>query len=127
MRDPATREATGAIKEDTADAIVRRAIPTPSREAKFQALRAGLKLANQLGVTRVHVMGGVNVGEGDVADTDLLEELRRSGELSVRFYLAYRLDPPEVTARQLEDVMHARERYHDDWLSAGGAKFFLMV
>lgn len=125
VRDPATGEATGAIKEDAADAIVRRAIPVPSRDAKLQALRAGLSLANQLGVTRVHVMGGVNVGEGDVADAELLQELRRAGELSVRFYLAYRLDPPDMTARQMEDIEHARERYNDDWLSAGGVKFFL--
>jgi predicted amidohydrolase YtcJ len=125
VRDPATGEATGAIKEDAADAIVRRAIPIPGRESKLQALRAGLKHANELGVTRVHVMGGVNVGAGDVADAELLEELRRNNELTVRFYLAYRLDPPEVTARQLEEIEQARQRYHDDWIAAGGVKFFL--
>ena len=125
VRDPATGEATGAIKEDAADAIVRRAIPISGREAKLQALRVGLKHANELGVTRVHVMGGVNVGAGDVADAELLEELRRNNELTVRFYLAYRLDPPEVTARQLEEIEQARQRYHDDWIAAGGVKFFL--
>jgi predicted amidohydrolase YtcJ len=125
VRDPATGEATGAIKEDAADAIVRRAIPIPGREAKLQALRAGLKHANELGVTRVHVMGGVNVGAGDVADAELLQELRKNNELTVRFYLAYRLDPPEVTAHQLEQIEQARQRYHDDWIAAGGVKFFL--
>ena len=125
VRDPATGEATGAIKEDAADAIVRRAISIPGREAKLQALRAGLKHANELGVTRVHVMGGVNVGAGDVADAELLEELRRNNELTVRFYLAYRLDPPEVTAHQLEQIEQARGRYPDDWIAAGGVKFFL--
>jgi predicted amidohydrolase YtcJ len=125
VRDPATGEATGAIKEDAADAIVRRAIPIHGREAKLQALRAGLKHANELGITRVHVMGGVNVGAGDVADAELLEELHRNNELTVRFYLAYRLDPPEVTAHQLEEIEQARARYHDDWIAAGGVKFFL--
>src|ERR1700674_1130695 len=125
VRNPATGEATGAIKEDAADAIVRRAIPIPGREAKLQALRAGLKHANELGVTRVHVMGGVNVGAGDVADAELLEELRRNNELTVRFYLAYRLDPPEVPTRQLGDIVQARAHYHDDWIAAGGVKFFL--
>src|ERR1051326_2025639 len=56
VRDLATGEPTGAIKEDAADAIVRRAIPEPPRDEKLQALRAGLKHANQLGVVRVHVM-----------------------------------------------------------------------
>ena len=125
VRDPATGEATGAIKEAAADAIVRRAIPIPGREAKLQALRAGFKHANELGITRVHVMGGVNVGAGDVADAELLEELRRNNELTVRFYLAYRLDPPEMTARQLEQIEQARKNYHDDWIAAGGVKFFL--
>jgi predicted amidohydrolase YtcJ len=125
VRDPATGEPTGAIKEDAADALVRRAFPVPSREKKLKALRAGLKQANELGITRVHVMGGVNVGAGDVADADLLDELRRNNELTVRFYLGYRFDPPEVTAHQLDEIEQARKRYHDDWIAAGGVKFFL--
>ncbi len=125
VRDPATGEATGAIKEDAADAIVRRAIPIPSHETKLKALRAGLKHANELGITRVHVMGGVNVGRGDVADAELLQELHKTDELTVRFYLGYRLDPPEITAQQLDEIEQARDRYHDDWIAAGGVKFFL--
>ena len=125
VRNPATGEPTGAIKEDAADAMVRRAIPVPSREKKLQTLRAGLKHANELGITRVHVMGGVNVGAGDVADAELLEELRKNNELTVRFYLGYRFDPPEVTAHQLDQIEQARQRYHDDWIAAGGVKFFL--
>ena len=125
VRDPATGEPTGAIKEDAADAMVRRAIAVPSREKKLKALREGLKHANELGITRVHVMGGVNVGAGDVADAELLEELRRNNELTVRFYLGYRFDPPEVTAHQLDEIEKARQRYHDDWIAAGGVKFFL--
>jgi predicted amidohydrolase YtcJ len=125
VRDAATGEPTGAIKEDAADAIIRRAVPVPSREKKLQALRAGLKHANEVGITRVHVMGGVNVGAGDVTDAELLEELRRSNELTVRFYLGYRFDPPEVTSHQLDEIEQARQRYHDEWIAAGGVKFFL--
>jgi predicted amidohydrolase YtcJ len=125
VRDPQTGEPTGAIKEDAADAIVRRAIPIAGREVKLKALRAGLKHASQLGVVRVHVMGGVNAGEGDLTDAELLGQLRQQNELTVRFYLAYRLDPPQVTERQLQQIEQARERYHDDWIAAGGVKFFL--
>jgi predicted amidohydrolase YtcJ len=125
VRDPQTGEPTGAIKEDAADAIVRRAIPIAGREVKLKALRAGLKHASQLGVVRVHVIGGVNAGEGDLTDAELLEQLRQQNELTVRFYLAYRLDPPQVTERQLQQIEQARERYHDDWIAAGGVKFFL--
>jgi predicted amidohydrolase YtcJ len=125
VRDPQTGEPTGAIKEDAADAIVRRAIPDPGRDAKLTALRAGLKHANELGIVRVHVMGGVNQGAGDVTDAELLTRLREQGELTVRFYLAYRLDPPQVTHEQLNQIIEARNRYQDEWIAAGGVKFFL--
>jgi len=125
VRDPNTGEPTGAIKEDAADAVVRRAIPDPGRETKLKALRAGLKHANELGITRVHVMGGVNPGAGDLSDADLLEELRKNGELTVRFYLAYRVEPPLVTDEQIADIERARERYHDDWIAVGGVKIFM--
>jgi predicted amidohydrolase YtcJ len=125
VRDSATGEPTGAIKEDAADAVIRRAIPEPSRAEKLQALRTGIRLANQLGLARVHVLGGVNAGRDDLQNVDLLEELRRDGELTLRFYLAYRLDPPEMTPRQLQEVIQAQQRYHDDWIAAGSAKIFL--
>jgi predicted amidohydrolase YtcJ len=124
VRDPAG-EPTGAIKEDAADAVVRRAIPVADRQTRLQLLRGGIKLANQVGVARVHVLGGVNAGRDDLQNVDLLEELRRNGELTVRFYLAYRLDPPEMTDRQLKEVVSAKQRYNDDWIAAGGAKIFL--
>ena len=125
VRDDTTGEPTGAIKEDAADAIIRRAIPELSREEKLQALRNGIKLANQFGLARVHVLGGVNAGHDDLENVDLLEELRQSGELTLRFYLASRLDPPEMTEKQLEAIVRARQRYHDDWIAAGSAKIFL--
>jgi predicted amidohydrolase YtcJ len=125
VRDSNTGEPTGAVKEDAADAVMRRAIPAPSREEKLGALRAGLKEANRFGVVRVHVAGSVSAGVGDLQDVALLEELQRSGELSVRIYLAYRLDSPAVTEEELRQITDARERYHDEWISAGAAKFFL--
>jgi predicted amidohydrolase YtcJ len=125
VRDPKTGEPTGAIKEDAADAVVRRVIPEPSRVEKLQALRNGIKLANQFGLARVHVLGGVNAGRDDLHNVDLYEELRRNGELTLRVYLAYRLDPPEMSGRQLQEIVTARDRYRDDWISAGSAKIFL--
>ena len=125
VHDPATGEPTGAIKEDAADGLIRRAIPEPSRDEKLRALRAGLKHANELGVTRVHVMGGINPGEGDISEIELLDQLRSSGDLTVRFYVAYRMDPREVTGAQLTRVEQTREKYHDDWIAGGAVKFFL--
>ncbi|HXP17951.1 MAG TPA: amidohydrolase [Terriglobales bacterium] len=124
-RDPKTGEPTGAVQEDAADAVMRRAIPVPSQEEKLRALRAGMNAANRFGLVRVHVAGSVSAGVGDLEDVDLLEELRRTGELSLRMYLAYRLDPPAVTREQLRQIEDLHNRYHDEWISAGAAKFFL--
>ncbi len=125
VRDPATGEPTGAIKEDAADAMVRRAIPELSREAKLKVLRAGIKHANQFGLVRVHVLGGESAGRDDLQNVDLLEELRDKGELTLRFYLAYRVDPPDISDRQMQEIVRAQQRYHDDRIAAGSVKFFL--
>ncbi len=125
VRDPKTGEPTGAIKEDAADAIVRRAIPEPSHEQKLKILMAGIQLANQLGVTRVHGLTEIDALRDDLHNVDLIQELQREGKLTLRFYLGYRVDPPEVTEQQLHEIIGARDRYHDDWIAAGAVKFFM--
>lgn len=125
VRDPKTGEVTGAIKEDSGDALITRVMPMPPREEKLAALRAGLKEANRVGLVRVHSAGGVGVAIGDLQNVDLFEELRKSGELTVRMYLAYRAEPPRITATQFEEIEEARRKYHDEWISAGAVKFFM--
>lgn len=124
VRDSAGQP-TGAVKEDAADALVRRVIPELDRETKLQRLRAGIKYANQFGLTRIHVLGGVSAGRDDLQNVALLEQLRQSGDLTLRFYLAYRLDPPAMTEQQLQAIIKDKQLYHDDWISAGSAKIFL--
>ena len=87
VRDPKTGEATGALKE-SAQELVAKIVPKPSRAEKLAALRAGIKWANEHGITRVHSAGG------DFAELDLYDELRRHGDLTLRFYIAYFLNPP---------------------------------
>jgi predicted amidohydrolase YtcJ len=125
VRDPKTGEATGAIKEDAADALMTRVIPQPSREEKIAAYRAGFKEANRAGLVRVHGAGGVGVGSSDLSNADLLEDMRKSGALTVRMYLAYRAEPPTLTPAQFEEIEQARRKYHDEWISAGAVKFFM--
>lgn len=125
VRDPKTGEPTGALKEDTADALVTKVIPLHSREEKLAAFRAGLKEANRAGLVRVHSASGVGIASSDLQNADLLDELRKSGQLTVRMYLAYRAQPPTVTPAQLEEIDEARRKYHDEWISAGAVKFFM--
>ncbi|MGH9707604.1 MAG: amidohydrolase [Candidatus Acidiferrales bacterium] len=118
VRDTKSGEPTGALQESAAE-LVARAIPKPTREEKLAAIRAGLKAANQYGLVRGHSAGG------DFGDLDLFNYLRREGELTVRFYVAKIIRPPSLTPEDLKDIERARARYHDDWIAAGAAKFFM--
>lgn len=125
VRDPKTGEATGTIKEDAADAVMTRVIPLPSNQETLAAYRAGLKEANRVGLVRVHGAGGVGVTITDLKYVDVLDQLRKSGELTLRMYLAYRVDPPTITPAQFQQIEEARRKYHDEWISAGAVKFFM--
>ena len=125
VRDPQTGDLTGAVKEDAADNVVRRAIPPPSHEQVVTALRRGMQEANRAGLVRVISPDGVHVEGGDFAILDVYDELRRAGQLTVRFDVALRVQPPSLLPQQIRRIDEARRRYHDDWISAGKAKFFL--
>jgi predicted amidohydrolase YtcJ len=118
VRDPKTGEATGALKE-SAQELVAKIIPKPSRAEKLAALRAGIKWANEHGITRVHSAGG------DFPELDLYDELRRHGDLTLRFYIAYFLNPPQLRPQDLEAIENGRKKYHGDWIDAGAVKFMV--
>jgi len=117
VRD-ANGEATGALKEAAGD-VVERLMPKPTREERLTALRKGLHEANRLGVVRVHSAGG------DFEYLDLYDELRKNGELTVRQYIAYFLDPPELKPEAIEKIEQARKKYNDEWISGGAVKTML--
>jgi predicted amidohydrolase YtcJ len=125
VRDPQTGELTGAIKEDAADAVIRRAIPQPQRNQVLEALREGMRAANRVGLVGAISPDGVHVEGGDFSFLDAYDELRRQGLLTVRFYIAARLEPGTFSTAQIRKLENARQRFHDEWLSAGAAKFFL--
>jgi predicted amidohydrolase YtcJ len=118
VRDPQTAEATGALKEAAAR-LVDKVLPRPTRQEKLAALRAGMKWANENGIARVHSAGG------DFAELPLLDELRREGDLTVRFYIAYFLHPPVLRPTDLAKIDAARARYHDEWIDARAVKMML--
>ena len=125
VRDPVSGEPTGAVKEDAADAVIRRAIPPPSREKVKEALLLGMQEANKVGLVRGISPGGVSVEGGDFTALDVYDELRREGRLTLRFYIASRVEPASVVTEEIDKIKDARRRYHDEWLAAGAAKFFL--
>jgi len=53
---------------------------------------------------------------------DLYNELRTRGELTLRFYVAYFLDPPGLTSQSTALIENARKQYNDDWIAGGVVK-----
>jgi len=116
VRDPETGEATGTLKESAMD-LVRRALPPMTRPEKLLALRAGMKWANENGLTRIHTAGG-HFESGDFEYLDLYDEMRKRGDLSVRMLIAYYLDPPAPRSQDLDAIQNAKKKYSNEWLSA---------
>ena len=118
VRDPRTRQATGALKE-SAGGLVEKMVPEPSRDERREALRQAMQYVNSLGVTRVHSAGG------DAEVLDLLAELRQQGALSVRMIVTPFINPPAVTPEVLTRAEDLRRTYHDEWLNVSAVKFML--
>ncbi len=111
-------EATGALKEAAGDLVAAK-VPKPTRAERLEALRKGIHEANKAGLVRVHSAGQ------DFEYLDLYNELRKNGELTLRFYVAYFLDPPGLTPESIALIESARRQYNDDWISGGGVKTML--
>jgi hypothetical protein len=111
-------DATGALKEAAGD-LVGSKTPVPTRTERLDALRKGIHEANRVGLTRVHSAGQ------DFEYLDLYNELRNRGELTLRFYVAYFLDPPGLTPQSTALIENARKRYNDDWIAGGVVKTML--
>lgn len=114
----ANGEPTGALKESAGD-LVASHMPKPTRAERLAALRNGIREANKFGLTRVQSAGQ------DFEYLDLFGELRRNGDLTLRFYIAYFLNPPELRPQDLEKIEAARQTYHDEWISGGAVKTML--
>ena len=111
---------TGALQESAADMVAAKT-PEPPRSERLDALRKGLREANRVGLVRVHSAGQ------DFEYLDLYDELRKRGELTLRFYIAYFLDPPGLTPQSTALIENARKQFSpsDDWIETGAVKTML--
>jgi predicted amidohydrolase YtcJ len=113
VKDPRTGEPTGVLKE-AAQRLMATVLPPVTREERLRALRRAIREAHRLGVTSVH---DVETTEADLA---LLDELRRTGELTLRVSAALAVDEQldEAGFGRLEAL---RRRYGEDALLRTGA------
>ncbi len=117
VRD-ASGEPTGALKEG-AQSLVSRLLTPPTREQKLDALRQGLKLAASLGIT------SLQNASGTPEEFSLYEELEKSGELTVRFSMAFSVGE-RTTAEQIKAFTELKNKYDlNPKLRAASVKFVL--
>ncbi len=113
VRDAATGEPTGVLKE-AAMGLMSKALPPTTREDRQRAIRAAVGEASRLGITSVQEAG---TSESQIA---LFEETRTAGQLKVRVYAAMSVGP-ETTEAEAEALDALRARYAADPLIRVGA------
>ncbi|QXD15864.1 amidohydrolase [Rhodocaloribacter litoris] len=115
VRDPATGEPTGILKDAAMD-LVFAVIPPPSEEELDEALERAMAHAVALGVTQVHDMGTY----GGWTDLATYRRAHARGALKLRLYAFV----PLADAARLAAYVDAHGR-GDDWLRWGGLKGFV--
>jgi predicted amidohydrolase YtcJ len=124
--DPAngelTRTSTGApagLLKESAQTLVRRVMPRPTRAEQRAALRAGIARAHALGVTSVQNASGSD------EEVQIWEEMRAAGELTLRVYSALSVSPGFTDAdADRFDAIRARVK-SDDRFTVGAAKLLV--
>jgi len=89
-------------------------------EDKLAMVQAATRYLNSMGITSV-----VNA-TGDLAEIELYGALRDRGTLTVRTRTSFGSVAVQhhLTPEFLADLERARQRYHDEWVSANLVKFF---
>lgn len=113
VRDSATGEPTGVLK-DNASGAVWRVVPDATAAETDTALAVALRHAASLGLTSIHVMSS------NWSDLAALRRARARDALTARIYDFV----PISTWRMLADTVRAAGR-GDDWLRIGGVKGFM--
>jgi predicted amidohydrolase YtcJ len=113
VRDPATGEPTGVLKE-AAQGLVSQVLPQPTRDDRLRAIRDAIREAHRLGVTSVQ-----NAGV-DAAELELYDELARNGELRLRLYNAISIESP-FSSGDADRLDALWKRRPDDALMKTGA------
>jgi predicted amidohydrolase YtcJ len=112
LKDPATGEPTGILKDAAMD-LVTRHIPEPSFEAKIKAAEAALRHAAECGVSSVHDMA-------QAGNFEVYQELFKRGGLTSRIFLYIQVSEVDVYSR-----LRLKTPFGNDYLKIGGLKGFI--
>jgi predicted amidohydrolase YtcJ len=117
VRNPATGEPTGVLKE-AAGSLMTKHIRQPTHEEERDRLTKAIHYASSLGFTRLISAGA------DAERVDLFDEIRQKGDLTTRFYMARFVNPP-ISPEVIKVLEENRKKYTDDWIDLGAVKFLL--
>jgi predicted amidohydrolase YtcJ len=119
VRDPATGEPTGLLKETAAMDLVNRVIPPPTPAEQRRAIERASEEALRFGVT------SITEAAGNPADFDGYDQVRREGALKLRVYYSMLVNPgmTEADADALDAVW--KKHPDGDWLKTGLIKMFM--
>ncbi|MCU1246107.1 MAG: hypothetical protein JWN02_2017 [Acidobacteria bacterium] len=118
IRRDGNGEPTGVLQE-AASRLVYNLIPKPTPEETLAAIRDGLAEAARQGVVRMHSLGG------DFEHLELFDKLQAQGQLTARFSIAQRIEPPSISESQWNELREARRQHHDAWIEVYGVKLML--
>lgn len=106
VKDRRTGEPTGILKDDAVD-LIRRLLPEPTRAEKIAALLAAINEAHKVGITSVQSVSTTD------EELELLDEIRRSGDLRVRVSASIAV-PPSISEAAVFELNKLREQFPDD-------------
>ena len=112
VRDPATGEPTGILKDAAMD-LVYAQVPEPTFAEKLEAAEASLRHAAENGVTSVHEMA-------DAASFEVFQDLARRGRLTTRVAVYIPVTEVETLAR-----LKMRSPFGGPYLKLAGLKGFM--
>jgi len=117
-RKAGTREPEGLLKE-SAQGLVRKVMPAPTRAEQRRALAAGIARAHSLGVT------SIQNASGNEEEFALYEEVRAAGELSLRVYSSLSVSPgfSDADADQFDAIR--RRIKSDERFKVGAVKIMV--
>ena len=110
---------TGWLKE-SAWFLPAAAMPEPANEEELNWLKAAIREANRLGVTRL-----VSAGF-DLPYVGRLDEIRKTGDLSLRFSISALVDKTtDLSEEWFQTLETTRARYRDNFISVAAVKFIM--
>jgi predicted amidohydrolase YtcJ len=119
VRDPATGEPTGLLKETPAMDLVNRVIPPPTPAEQRRAIERASEEALRFGVT------SITEAAGNPADFDVYDQVHREGALKLRVYYSMLVNPG-MTDADADALDAVRKKHPDgDWLKTGLIKMFM--